>query len=55
VGAVDYIEISHHFDTVIIRDIPQLTLQHKPEARRFITLIDTFYDNKVRLFMLQKK
>ncbi|KAJ8314746.1 hypothetical protein KUTeg_006896 [Tegillarca granosa] len=48
-GAADYIEISQEFDTVFIREIPHMTLSRKTEARRFITLVDTFYDNKVRL------
>ncbi|XP_046560016.1 AFG1-like ATPase, partial [Haliotis rubra] len=48
-GAVDYLRISQEFDVVIIRDIPQMTLQNKTEGRRFITLIDNFYDNKVKV------
>ncbi|XP_076372725.1 AFG1-like ATPase isoform X2 [Tachypleus tridentatus] len=48
-GAVDYLAMSQAFHTVIIRNIPQLTLKQKTQARRFITLIDTFYDHKVRI------
>ncbi|XP_013776734.1 AFG1-like ATPase [Limulus polyphemus] len=48
-GAVDYLSMSQVFHTVIIRNIPQLTLRQKTQARRFITLIDTFYDHKVRI------
>lgn len=48
-GAADYIQLSHVFHTVIIRDIPVLNQKTKGQARRFITLIDTLYDNKVRL------
>ncbi|WAR07036.1 AFG1L-like protein [Mya arenaria] len=48
-GAIDYLEISKHFDSVIVRNIPKMTLKHKSEAKRFIVLVDTFYDNKVRL------
>ncbi|RWS04191.1 lactation elevated protein 1-like isoform X1 [Dinothrombium tinctorium] len=47
-GAIDYLTMSQIFHTVIIRKIPQLSLEKKAQARRFITLIDTFYDNKVR-------
>lgn len=46
-GASDYIEICQAFHTVIIRNVPQLNLKQKSQARRFITLIDTLYDNKV--------
>ncbi|CAM1291976.1 LACE1 (predicted) [Pycnogonum litorale] len=48
-GAIDYVHLSHIFHTVIIKEIPRLTLKRKTEARRFITLIDTLYDNKVRV------
>lgn len=37
------------FHTVIIRLIPQMSLLMRTQARRFITLIDTFYDNNVRV------
>ncbi|XP_021344698.1 lactation elevated protein 1-like, partial [Mizuhopecten yessoensis] len=45
-GAIDYLEISQNFDTVIVRNIPRMSLSRKSEARRFITLIDTLYDKK---------
>ncbi|XP_050170803.1 AFG1-like ATPase isoform X3 [Myiozetetes cayanensis] len=48
-GASDYLEISKHFDTVFVRDIPLLTISKRTQARRFITLIDTFYEHKVRI------
>ncbi|XP_051172910.1 putative ATPase N2B [Leptopilina boulardi] len=48
-GASDYIEICQAFHTVIIRDVPQLNLKIKSQARRFITLIDTLYDSRVRI------
>ncbi|XP_050464744.1 putative ATPase N2B isoform X1 [Cataglyphis hispanica] len=50
-GASDYLELSQVFHTIIIRDIPQLNLRLKSQARRFITLIDTLYDNRVRVVM----
>jgi len=48
-GAVDYLAIAKEFDIVFIRGIPRMTLKDKSAARRFITLIDTFYDAKVRV------
>ncbi|XP_028833980.1 AFG1 like ATPase a [Denticeps clupeoides] len=48
-GASDYLEISAVFDTVFIRNVPLLTLSKKTQARRFITLIDTLYEHKVRV------
>ncbi|XP_076011262.1 lactation elevated protein 1 homolog B [Genypterus blacodes] len=51
-GASDYLEMSQMFDTVFIRHVPLLTLTLKDEARRFITLIDNFYNSKVRVVLL---
>lgn len=51
-GASDYLELSQAFHTVIIRDVPQLNFRLKSQARRFITLIDTLYDNKVYMYIL---
>ncbi|XP_063299601.1 AFG1-like ATPase [Pelobates fuscus] len=48
-GASDYLEMCKVFDTVIIRHIPILDLTKRSQARRFITLIDAFYDHKVRV------
>ncbi|XP_019126698.2 lactation elevated protein 1 homolog B [Larimichthys crocea] len=51
-GASDYLEMARLFDTVFIRHVPMLTLTRKDQARRFTTLIDNFYDNKVRVVLL---
>ena len=48
-SAADYLEICRHYDTVFIRDIPRLTIATRTEARRFITMIDTLYDHRVKL------
>lgn len=48
-GAIDYLAIAREFDTLFIRGIPRMTLKDKSAARRFITLIDTIYDAKVRV------
>ncbi|XP_024898169.1 AFG1-like ATPase isoform X5 [Pteropus alecto] len=48
-GASDYLELSKNFDTIFLRNIPQFTLAKRTQARRFITLIDNFYDFKVRI------
>lgn len=45
----DYVQIAQVFHTVFIRDVPQLTLNKKSETRRFITLIDNLYDNRIRV------
>ena len=48
-GAGDYLQIAHAFHTVIIDDIPQLSRDRRDVARRFINLIDAFYDNRICL------
>ncbi|KAG1926904.1 AFG1 like ATPase a isoform X1 [Pimephales promelas] len=52
IGASDYLEMCAVFDTIFIRNIPLLTLNKKTQARRFITLIDTLYEHKVRVVLL---
>ena len=37
------------FHTIFIRDIPVITRKKRSEARRFITLVDTLYDHKIRV------
>lgn len=48
-GAADYLTIAHAFHTVFIEDIPVMRRHQRNAARRFNILIDTFYDNGVRL------
>ncbi|KAI5644087.1 AFG1-like ATPase domain-containing protein [Phthorimaea operculella] len=49
-GASDYLVISKTFHTVFVRDLPQLSIvNQRSQLRRFITLIDTLYDNRVRV------
>lgn len=50
-GAADYLQLAKLFHTIIIRRVPQLNLKVKSPARRFITLIDTLYDNRVRVII----
>ena len=48
-GAGDYLRIAHEFHTIIIDHIPMMDYAQRNEAKRFIILIDTFYDNAVKL------
>jgi cell division protein ZapE len=45
----DYIEIARSFHTVLMSDIPLLTADMEDEARRFIALLDEFYDRRVKV------
>ena len=48
-GAADYIEIARDFHTVLVSDVPVFGATSENEARRFITLVDEFYDRNVKL------
>src|SRR5215472_11990050 len=48
-AANDYLKIAHEFHTVLIDHIPVMEYAHRNEAKRFIILIDTLYDNAVKL------
>ena len=47
----DYIELSRCYHTVLISDVPQFTRLLEDQARRFIALVDEFYDRKVKLVL----
>ncbi|AEF55000.1 AFG1-family ATPase [Marinomonas posidonica IVIA-Po-181] len=46
---VDYIEIARLYTTVIISDLPQMDAARDDLARRFINLVDEFYDRHVKV------
>ncbi|HTW33648.1 MAG TPA: cell division protein ZapE [Rhizomicrobium sp.] len=48
-GPADYLEIARNFATVFVDRIPRMGSEMRNEARRFILLIDTFYDEGVHL------
>ena len=50
-GAADYLAIAQAFHTVMIDHVPALTPERRNAARRFITLIDALYDNRIALAM----
>ncbi len=45
----DYIALSRLFHTVLLFDVPVMTLLMENEARRFIALVDEFYERHVKL------
>jgi cell division protein ZapE len=49
-GSVDYLEMAKQFKVVILEGIPKLSADKRNEAKRFMSLIDTFYEHKVKLF-----
>ncbi len=48
-AANDYVQIARAFHTVMVDDIPVIADERRDVARRFILLIDTFYDHHVNL------
>ncbi len=47
----DYLEIAERFHTVVLSDVPAMGANMASEARRFVWLIDVFYDQRIKLFM----
>lgn len=47
----DYIELARSFHAVLISDVPVFNGKNDDQARRFINLVDEFYDCKVKLLL----
>jgi len=47
----DYIEIARWYPTVIVSGIPRLDQTLDNQARRFVALVDEFYDRRVKLII----
>ena len=45
----DYIELARTFQTVVISNVPVMNSERENQARRFIALIDEFYDRRVKI------
>jgi len=50
-AVADYIELAQSFNTVLISSVPQFSPQMEDAARRFVNLIDEFYDRGVNLVL----
>ncbi|MBM3527742.1 MAG: AFG1 family ATPase [Alphaproteobacteria bacterium] len=48
-AAADYLRIAHEFHTLIVDRIPVMGFDQRNAAKRFIILIDTLYENSVKL------
>ncbi len=50
-GPEDYIQIARSFQTVIVSGVPRLDEARENAARRFVALVDEFYDRRVNLIV----
>lgn len=50
-GARDYLAIARRYHTIMIDDVPVIGDGKRNEAKRFINLIDTLYDEHVKLIL----
>jgi cell division protein ZapE len=48
-GAADYLRLAHEYHTLFIEHVPMMDYGDRNAAKRFIALIDTLYDNAVKL------
>jgi len=47
----DYIELARIFHAVLVSNVPRFTTRDENAARRFISLVDEFYDHNVKLIL----
>ncbi len=47
----DYIELAREYHAVLVGQVPQLGASRDDQARRFINLVDEFYDRNVKLVL----
>ncbi|MCE5234180.1 MAG: cell division protein ZapE [Mizugakiibacter sp.] len=50
-AVADYIELARGYATVLVSNVPQFTPEMEDEAKRFIHLVDEFYDRRVKLVL----
>lgn len=50
-SASDYIEIAREFHTVLLSNVPAMDWARENDARRFIMVVDEFYDRQVKFIL----
>ncbi|MAI98821.1 MAG: cell division protein ZapE [Nisaea sp.] len=50
-GPGDYLAIAERFHTIILDGVPVFDEARRDQARRFMTMIDTFYERRVKLIV----
>lgn len=51
-SAMDYMQIAREFHSILLSDVPVMTRDMEDGARRFITLVDEFYDRNIKLALV---
>lgn len=50
-GAADYLCLAKIYHTILLQGVPAMNPELRNEAKRFVTLIDTLYDQRVKLII----
>jgi cell division protein ZapE len=50
-GASDYLALARSYHTILIEGVPVIPSERRDEAKRFITLVDVFYERRVKLIV----
>ncbi|MEM7506875.1 MAG: cell division protein ZapE [Pseudomonadota bacterium] len=50
-GPSDYLAIAEQFETFFLDAVPKMGWEMNNEAKRFVTLIDAFYEAKIKLYI----
>ena len=53
-GPADYLAIAHNFRTVFVHVVPVFKIHQRNELKRFVLMVDTFYDVGTRLVALSE-
>jgi len=48
-GSADYLAIAAKYDVLFLSRVPEMNPEKRNEAKRFVTLIDTLYEHRVKL------
>lgn len=54
-SAADYTQLAKEYHSVLIDNVPELTSDIEDGARRFITLIDEFYDRNIKVAIVANR